>query len=299
MERRRLETLRTTIRVSLQVTGVLIVLLVIFGVPNNFGTFLGLAGAGLTVALKDFIIGFFGWFMLMGRNGIRTGDLVEINGVTGEVVEPGFLHGAVGDRRLDRLQSPTGRRVTFTSSFAIEGHYFNFDLGAMAPGRDSHCVPRSRPYPIVDAIRQEVEEATADSGGRTRMKGASRSWEWADCRGTGSQHQTDRRRHRDHGPVHRARPERLSCDQRLSPRSICSATNACRAASDRRTRVVVAVQSSSTQPASVRCAADRRAARVVLDARVLVHAESACRAVTPIARGLLAVEQRAVPWADT
>lgn len=180
MERRRLETLRTTIRVSLQVTGVLIVLLVIFGVPNNFGTFLGLAGAGLTVALKDFIIGFFGWFMLMGRNGIRTGDLVEINGVTGEVVELGLFHTVLletGD--WTDSNHPTGRRVTFTNSFAIEGHYFNFSTsGQWLWDEIRIVVPGGRdPYPIVDAIRKEVEEATADSARQAEQewKGASRS----------------------------------------------------------------------------------------------------------------------------
>jgi small-conductance mechanosensitive channel len=180
MERRRLETLRTTIRVSLQVTGVLIVLLVIFGVPNNFGTFLGLAGAGLTVALKDFIIGFFGWFMLMGRNGIRIGDLVEINGVTGEVVELGLFHTVLletGD--WTDSNHPTGRRVTFTNSFAIEGHYFNFSTsGQWLWDEIRIVVPGGRdPYPIVDAIRKEVEEATADSARQAEQewKGASRS----------------------------------------------------------------------------------------------------------------------------
>jgi small-conductance mechanosensitive channel len=180
MERRRLETLRTTIRVSLQVTGVLIVLLVIFGVPNNFGTFLGLAGAGLTVALKDFIIGFFGWFMLMGRNGIRIGDLVEINGVTGEVVELGLFHTVLletGD--WTDSNHPTGRRVTFTNSFAIEGHYFNFSTsGQWLWDEIRVVVPAGRdPYPIVDAIRKEVEEATADSArlAEQEWKGASRS----------------------------------------------------------------------------------------------------------------------------
>jgi small-conductance mechanosensitive channel len=180
MERRRLETLRTTIRVSLQVTGVLIVLLVIFGVPNNFGTFLGLAGAGLTVALKDFIIGFFGWFMLMGRNGIRIGDLVEINGVTGEVVELGLFHTVLletGD--WTDSNHPTGRRVTFTNSFAIEGHYFNFSTsGQWLWDEIRIVVPGGRdPYPIVDAIRKEVEDATADSARQAEQewKGASRS----------------------------------------------------------------------------------------------------------------------------
>src|SRR5580704_3915190 len=86
MDRRQVATLRTVTRVTLQIVVVLLILLVIFGRPTQLGTFLGLAGAGLTVALKDFIIAFFGWFVLMGKNGVRLGDWVEINGVTGEVV---------------------------------------------------------------------------------------------------------------------------------------------------------------------------------------------------------------------
>ena len=41
--------------------GLLWILLVMFGPPDNLGTIVGLAGAGLTVALKDFILGFAGW----------------------------------------------------------------------------------------------------------------------------------------------------------------------------------------------------------------------------------------------
>ncbi len=58
MDRRQVETLRRLHAIALQIIGVLLVLLVIFGPPTQLGTFLGLAGAGLTVALKDFIIGF-------------------------------------------------------------------------------------------------------------------------------------------------------------------------------------------------------------------------------------------------
>jgi len=180
MERRRLQTLRTIVRVSLQVTGVLLILLVIFGLPNNFGTFLGLAGAGLTVALKDFIVGFLGWFMLMGRNGIRIGDLVEINGVTGEVVELGLFYTVLletGD--WTDSNHPTGRRVTFTNSYAIEGHYFNFSTsGQWLWDEIRVVVPAGRdPYPIVDAIRKEVEDATAETAPQAQQEwqGASRS----------------------------------------------------------------------------------------------------------------------------
>ncbi|MEP6493272.1 MAG: mechanosensitive ion channel domain-containing protein [bacterium] len=180
MERRRMQTLRTIVRVSLQVIGVLLILLVIFGLPSNFGTFLGLAGAGLTVALKDFIIGFLGWFMLMGRNGIRIGDLVEINGVTGEVVELGLFYTVLletGD--WTDSNHPTGRRVTFTNSYAIEGHYFNFSTsGQWLWDEIRVVVPAGRdPYPVVDAIRKEVEEATAETAPQAEQewRGASRS----------------------------------------------------------------------------------------------------------------------------
>jgi small-conductance mechanosensitive channel len=92
MDRGQVATLRTATSVTLQIVVMLLILLVIFGRPTQLGTVLGLAGAGLTIALKDFINGFLGWFVLTGKNGVRLGDWVEINGVTGEVVELGMFH---------------------------------------------------------------------------------------------------------------------------------------------------------------------------------------------------------------
>jgi small-conductance mechanosensitive channel len=166
MDRRQVETLRTVTRVSVQVLGLLFILLVIFGPPSQLGTFLGLAGAGLTVALKDFIVGFIGWFVLMGRNGVRLGDWVEINGVTGEVVELGMFHTVLLETgNWTDSGHPTGRRVTFTNSFAIEGHYFNFSTSGQWLWDELQIVlPAGKdPYPIVDAIQKKVLEATSDS----------------------------------------------------------------------------------------------------------------------------------------
>ena len=163
VDRRQLQTLRTTARVAVQVIAVVLVLLVIFGPPGNLGTFIGLATAGLTVALKDFIVGFLGWFVLMGKNGIRLGDWVEINGVTGEVVEIGLFHTVLLETgNWTDSGHPTGRRVTFTNSYAIEGHYFNFstsgqwlwdELQVVLPTGDD-------PYPMIEAIQKRVLEAT-------------------------------------------------------------------------------------------------------------------------------------------
>jgi len=166
LDRRQVQTLRTVARVTLQVLAVLMILLMIVGPPSQLGTFLGLAGAGLTVALKDFIIGFIGWFVLMGKNGIRLGDWVEINGVTGEVVELGMFHTVLLETgNWTDSGHPTGRRVTFTNSFAIEGHYFNFSTSGQWLWDELQIVlPAGKdPYPIVAAIQKKVLEATAES----------------------------------------------------------------------------------------------------------------------------------------
>jgi small-conductance mechanosensitive channel len=179
-DRRRTQTMCMVVRVSLQIMAVLFALLVIFGMPNNLGTFLGLAGAGLTVALKDFIISFFGWFVLLGKDGIGIGDLVEINGVTGEVVELGMFHSVLLETgNWTESGHLTGRRVTFTNSFAIEGHYFNFSTsGQWLWDQVNIVVPAGRdPYPIVDALQRHVEAATADSAEKAERewKGTPRS----------------------------------------------------------------------------------------------------------------------------
>lgn len=166
LDRRQVETLRTATHVAVQVIAVLLILLVILGLPSQLGTFLGLAGAGLTVALKDFIVGFIGWFVLMGKNGIRLGDWVEINGVTGEVVELGMFRTVLLETgNWTDSGHPTGRRVTFMNGFAIEGHYFNFSTSGQWLWDELRIViPAGQdPYAILQALQKEVLDATSES----------------------------------------------------------------------------------------------------------------------------------------
>ena len=175
LDRRQVETMRTVTRVAVQICAVLFILLVIFGPPSQLGTILGLAGAGLTVALKDFIVGFLGWFVLMGKNGVRLGDWVEINGVTGEVVELGMFHTVLLETgNWTDSSHPTGRRVTFTNSYAIEGHYFNFSTSGQWMWDELHVViPTGQdPYPVIAAIQKKVAEATIETA-----KQAEQEWQ--------------------------------------------------------------------------------------------------------------------------
>ncbi len=174
-ERKRLFTLRTIIRFSVQSLGVLLIGFVVFGMPREMPTILGLAGAGLTVALKDFIVGFVGWFVLMGRNGIRVGDWVEINGVMGEVIEIGLLRTVLLETgNWTDTGHPTGRKVAFVNSYAIEGHFFNFSTAGqwLWDELQVEVAQGENPYPLVESIQKMVEQET-----RTSAAQAEQEWQ--------------------------------------------------------------------------------------------------------------------------
>ena len=124
---RQKQTLKTVLNLGTQLVGLLLILLIIFGVPRQMPTILGLVTAGLTVVFQDFILAFCGWFVLMGPNGVRVRDWVEIDGVGGEVVQLGlFRTWLLETGNWTAHGHPTGRRVSFLNGYAIRGKYFNF-----------------------------------------------------------------------------------------------------------------------------------------------------------------------------
>ncbi|HUN86943.1 MAG TPA: mechanosensitive ion channel domain-containing protein [Terracidiphilus sp.] len=126
-DRRQMRTLRSVMELGIQVVGVVMILLVLFGTPQQTPTIIGLGTAALTIALQDFIIAFLGWFVLVGKNGIHVGDWVEINGVGGEVVEVGLFSTTLLETgSMAEMGHPTGRRISFLNGFAIRGQFFNF-----------------------------------------------------------------------------------------------------------------------------------------------------------------------------
>jgi small-conductance mechanosensitive channel len=163
LDRRQSHTLRTILEVSLQVAGVVSILLVAFGMPQQTTTMLGLVTAGLTIALQDVLLSFFGWFVLVGKNGIHVGDWVEINGVGGEVTDIGLMRttlletGGLADKGY-----PTGRCISFLNSFAIHGQYFNFSTsGQWMWDEIAVSIPASdRSFGVVERIQEAVMSAT-------------------------------------------------------------------------------------------------------------------------------------------
>jgi small-conductance mechanosensitive channel len=168
---RQKHTLRNVLELGIQVLGALLILLVIFGAPQQMPTILGLVTAGITIVLQDFILAFFGWFVLMGKNGIHVGDRVEINGVGGEVTEVGLINttlletGNMADKGL-----PTGRRISFINSFAIRGQYFNFSTaGQWMWDEITVSLPATAdPRTMVERIQKAALEET-EEGARTAV----------------------------------------------------------------------------------------------------------------------------------
>jgi small-conductance mechanosensitive channel len=165
MDRRNSETLVTMLRMTINTVGAVLILLVIFGRPSQLPTILGLATAGLTVALQDFIVAFIGWFVLMGRNGIRVGDWVEINGVSGEIVNISLFRTSMLEMgNAHNKGRPTGRRTAFSNSFAIRGQYFNYSTSSqwmwdeirvsIPAGRDASAT--------IEQVREQVLKETGN-----------------------------------------------------------------------------------------------------------------------------------------
>jgi small-conductance mechanosensitive channel len=174
-DRRDLHTMGTAILLVIQALGLVLILLVIFGEPDNFATIVAFAGAAITVAMRDFILGFMGWFVLMGKNGIRAGDWVEINGIDGEVLSVGPFHTVLLETgKWSDAAHPTGRKVSLMNGYAVEGQYFNFSTSGqwLWDEIQFEISQDADPFAIAESIKKIVADETAENAQK-----AAQEWE--------------------------------------------------------------------------------------------------------------------------
>jgi small-conductance mechanosensitive channel len=168
LESKQRKTLQTVLRISVRLIAAIVILMIVFGTPRNLSTVLALAGAGLAVALQDFILSFLGWFQLMGRHGIRVGDWVEINpnsftGVRGEVIEITLFRTVLLETgNWNEPGHLTGRQVAFMNMYAVSGYFFNFSTsGQWLWDELEVAIPRRQdPYLLTEKIRTIVASET-------------------------------------------------------------------------------------------------------------------------------------------
>jgi small-conductance mechanosensitive channel len=101
-----------------------ITLVILFGLISELGslaTFAGLLTAGVAVALQNVILAMAGYFLLIGKFGVRVGDRVQIAGVFGEVVEIGLIRLHIMELAGSGADAqPTGRVVAFSNSMVFQ-----------------------------------------------------------------------------------------------------------------------------------------------------------------------------------
>lgn len=88
---------------------------------SSLTTFVGLLTAGIAIALQDVILSMAGYFVIVGKYGIRVGDRVRIASVNGDVLDVGLVWIYLMEletRGSDQL--PTGRIVEFPNSVVFD-----------------------------------------------------------------------------------------------------------------------------------------------------------------------------------
>lgn len=113
--------------------GTMIVLLAIAFIwlrASNFGAWIGLASAGIAIALSDVLRNFAGWGYILLRRPFKIGDRIEINGQAGDVVDVRAQRFSIIEIRnwVDADQS-TGRLVHIPNGLLFVTHLANFSAG--------------------------------------------------------------------------------------------------------------------------------------------------------------------------
>lgn len=109
---------------------VLIFLIFVFTFSDQFQglyTTIGLAGAGITFALREVIVSFAGWFAILFGDFFKVGDRVLLGGIKGDVIDLGILRTTLmelGDW-VDGDQY-NGRIVRVANSFIFTSPVYNY-----------------------------------------------------------------------------------------------------------------------------------------------------------------------------
>ncbi|WP_208559757.1 mechanosensitive ion channel family protein [Marinilactibacillus kalidii] len=94
---------------------------------SGFTTAIGLAGAGVTYALREVIVSFAGWFAIMFGDFFKTGDRVLLGGSKGDVVDIGLLRTTLMEMgEWVEGDQYTGRIVRVANSYIFTSPVYNY-----------------------------------------------------------------------------------------------------------------------------------------------------------------------------
>ena len=112
------------------VLGILFIARIWFHDFSGLATFMGLASAGIAIALRELIANIAGWFYIILRKPFTLGDRIEVAGVRGDVVDIrvlGFSLMEVGN--WVAADQSTGRIVHVPNGSVFSEHVANYTSG--------------------------------------------------------------------------------------------------------------------------------------------------------------------------
>ena len=125
--------LRYRKRVAYTVAIVILVVLavVFFERLRGIGTFVGFIGAGLAIALREYLAAFLAWFYIVGQRNVSLGSRIEVGGVRGDVIDIGVFKLTLVEVRGEGLgEQSSGRLVTIPNFKILTDPVFHFTAGS-------------------------------------------------------------------------------------------------------------------------------------------------------------------------
>jgi hypothetical protein len=107
---------------------------------SSMATYFGLLTAGMAVALQNVILASLGYFVLMGKRGIRIGDRIQVSGIVGDVVNMGMLQFQLKEFDVEKGRF-TGHVATFANSLVFVSPAIGLLKFNSAPGSVANTAP--------------------------------------------------------------------------------------------------------------------------------------------------------------
>lgn len=119
-------------RVRYAIAGIVVTVLVVmfFEQLRGLGTVLGFIGAGLAIALREYLASFLAWFYILVQRNLALGSRVEVGGVRGDVIDIGVFKLTLVEIRGEGLgEQSTGRLVTLPNYKILTDPVYYFTAG--------------------------------------------------------------------------------------------------------------------------------------------------------------------------
>lgn len=123
-------TLRKNIAYFVTVLIILIIIFFWFHKLSSFTIFLGVASAGVALALQEALLCVAGWFLIMFKHPYEVGDRIELSGVKGDVIDIRLFQTSLLEiQNWVEADQSTGRIVNIPNSAVFKKEHYNYNRG--------------------------------------------------------------------------------------------------------------------------------------------------------------------------